>query len=120
MSKFYNPKMAEDACIKPFIHYSDGQCPACSGACYILENEIGSSLLSDNGLPVTYDVEFYSVRAYCVQCNRTFPVIKKGMQFEVVTDEDLFKRLNKVLRGITSYDEDDSVAEDNPFAKGKE
>ena len=113
-----NPMISEGSVIKPFIHFENGQCPKCSGNCFVLESEIASSGLSDQGYPITYDVEHYRVYAYCPQCNRQFPVIKEGMEFKVITDEALFKKLERIFeRAKNDEDYREGYELDNPFVK---
>ena len=98
MNPKINPKMAETAVVQPFIHFDKGQCPKCGNNCVVIEDEISSTILADNGLPVTYDVEHYKCMAFCPTCNRPFQVVKHGMEFEVVTDAKLKTRLDEIGR----------------------
>lgn len=111
-----NPNIAEGQIIKPFTHFDKGQCPKCSGSIVILESEISSMVLNDGGLPIDYTVERYMAKGVCTTCNRTWPVLKHGMEFEVVSNPVLKNKLDRIF-GV-SYEEDIEPDSDNPFKKG--
>lgn len=111
-----NPNIARGQIIQPFTHFDKGQCPKCSGSIVILESEISSMVLNDGGLPIDYNVERYIAKGVCSNCNRTWPVIKHGMEFEVVSNPAFKEKLDRIF-GV-SYEEDDEPASDNPFRKG--
>ena len=111
-----NPKMAEDSIIKPFIHFNKGQCPRCSGPIVVLESEISSMIISEHGLHISYDTEMYKIKCYCSACNRVWPILKHGMEFEVVSNLKMKQAFDRVFN--RSYEEEEvEPAEYNPFGK---
>ena len=113
-----NPNMGEGALINPFTHFENGQCPKCSGPIVVVQSEMSSSLLSENGLPINYKLENFRISGYCTNCNRPFPIVKNGMEFEVVTDLDFKLKLDRAMgREPKDNDVDIEYIEDNPFGK---
>ena len=92
--------------IKVIEYIGQGECRKCKSALHILESETNSILLSKNGLPVSLNNEYYSIKGYCTNCGEVYEMERSGLHYKY---KDCLVKLEQ--------DFDDAKPDTNPFSK---
>lgn len=97
--------MAEEL-IQVISYFGNGECYKCRHPLNVLESETNNILLSKNGVPVSFNNEFHSIKGYCTNCGSIYEMEKVGLHY--------------TYKGYTidnMYDLNDDKPENNPFMK---
>lgn len=76
--------------IQPLRHFKKGQCIKCLAPLFILESEISTTILGQNGMPSLTSLDKYEVHGFCPNCGMIYEVEKDCMVYDIVLDNTYY------------------------------